>query len=502
MTIKEAVNVLNNNKNYIIKNWIKSDTVNKIIISNNIPLKLFIKEYAIFLYLYYYDVLNNDNFYLEKNISEKLANKFTENNKKITNIYVLHLELINVFKKLLYEKKIFSYEIIEKIDTTFNKNVEYIFSLDDPNKNSDFSNLEIEHTKNIDIIDKNIMLSKLDLDFKYTYVSFAYANLSAYSKNELFGQKYEFLKYKDVHINVYNNVFDSLKNNKVFEGELKLTDKNANEYWIKTLIKPFFNEDKELLYYEEIALDITLKKKFEAQQEFMIEQSKSAAMGEMISMIAHQWRQPLQAISILIQKLPLTKLIDGDISDEVLNQVVEDSNKQLEYMSKTIDDFRDFLRPNVDKEKITLKDLFININDFLAFMLKMDSIKLNISHENEDEILNIHINEVVQVFINLIKNAKDALISNNIEKKEIKIRTFQKNDEIIILVEDNAKGIEEKLLNKIFEAYFTTKSKKNGTGLGLYMSKKIIEQNNDGLIKAYNNEFGAIIEVKFPKSNY
>ncbi len=100
-------------------------------------------------------------------------------------------------------------------------------------------------------------------------------------------------------------------------------------------------------------------------------------MGEMISMIAHQWRQPLQAVSILIQKLPLTKMIDGQISDEMLDDVVFQVTSQLEYMSKTIDDFRDYFKPNKKKEEVFIKDVVEKSLDFLAYLFKINSIEVN-----------------------------------------------------------------------------------------------------------------------------
>ena len=220
-------------------------------------------------------------------------------------------------------------------------------------------------------------------------------------------------------------------------------------------------------------------------------------MGEMISMIAHQWRQPLQAVSILIQKLPLTKMIDGEISDEMLDTVVSQVSSQLEYMSQTIDDFRDYFKPNKRKEEVFIKDVVEKSLDFLKYLFKIHSIKVNYQN-NSDSSLEIYLNEIVQVLINLIKNSCDAMIEKNIENRVININTYENKESLIIEFEDNAGGIKSDVIHKIFDPYFSTKSNKNGTGLGLYMCKTIIEQHSDGTIDVYNTNHGTKFIIKLP----
>lgn len=241
----------------------------------------------------------------------------------------------------------------------------------------------------------------------------------------------------------------------------------------------------------------SIKKEYNKQKQILIEQSKAAAMGEMISMIAHQWRQPLQAVSILTQKLTLSRSIDGEISDELLNQVVEDVSSQLKYMSKTIDDFRDFFLPNKQKEEILVSELIQRALDFVGFMIKNDDIKININEIKDDSIL-IHINEFVQVVINIIKNARDVMIEKSITNKEINISYEVDECEASISIEDSAEGIPEDIKEKIFEPYFSTKSEKNGTGLGLYMSKTIIEKHCDGYLSVENSSKGAVFKIELP----
>ncbi|NQY94201.1 MAG: HAMP domain-containing histidine kinase, partial [Campylobacteraceae bacterium] len=239
------------------------------------------------------------------------------------------------------------------------------------------------------------------------------------------------------------------------------------------------------------------QKDLEEQQQMLTQQSKSAAMGEMISMIAHQWRQPLQTISILVQKLPLTRMLGDDISDELLEQVLEDVNIQIDYMSNTIEDFRDFFKPNKEKNEIDLNELVLKAVDFLSYMLNLDSIKVNID-KSEDRKISVHVNEIIQVLINIIKNARDVMIESELEDREINIRTYVTDSNVVIEIEDNAGGIPSAIIEKVFDPYFSTKHNKNGTGLGLYMSKTIIEQHSLGKLTVSNSQLGAVFKIELP----
>jgi signal transduction histidine kinase len=214
-------------------------------------------------------------------------------------------------------------------------------------------------------------------------------------------------------------------------------------------------------------------------------------------MIAHQWRQPLQAVSILTQKLPLIKMVDGEISDEMLENVVSQVSSQLDYMSKTIDDFRDYFKPNKKKERVFIKDIIEKSMDFLSYLFKLNSIQI-VYHNGSNSSLEIYLNEIVQVFINLAKNSSDAMIEKNIENRVINIKTYENESYLFVEFEDNAGGIKSDVISKIFDPYFSTKNNKNGTGLGLYMSKTIIEEHSGGKIDVYNTDFGTKFVIRLP----
>ena len=500
------IRVLTGNQRTIIKYWLENESLCTLLHKKQIIIKDFLRNYALPLLNYYIRALKEETLYINKEFSSKLIEFFREKDLNAGEVFSIYNDIKKAILDVLYINNIDSYIVFKRINFIFEKNISFILVSYTKNNTNNLKKMEpedfeLEHAKNIEIIDKNILLCKLDKNFKFTYVSSAYCDLSLYSKDELLGNMYDFLKYSKKEDILYKELITVLKKGKKHQTELKCRKKDGTFYYLNVYIVPLINEKGLLLSYEIIEHDISLEKALEEQQEMFIEQSKSAAVGEMISMIAHQWRQPLQAISILIQKLPLTKMMDGEIPDDVLDQVVSDSNMQLEYMSKTIDDFRDFLKPNIKKESIIVKNLVLKVKDFLSYMLTLDSIELIIHNDDENAQMTIHVNEVVQVLINIVKNAQDALLSNKKDKREITIHSCVQNNYVIIKIQDNAGGIDDKVIKKIFDAYFSTKDDKNGTGLGLLMSKKIIEDRNKGFLTAYNNEDGAVFEIQLEESN-
>ena len=222
-----------------------------------------------------------------------------------------------------------------------------------------------------------------------------------------------------------------------------------------------------------------------------------AAMGELISMIAHQWRQPLQTVSILAQKLVLTKTTDGFVDNDILEKSVTDIDMQLNYMSKTIDDFRNFFKPESKKIIAKPSDIINKAIKFLHYILTINNIDYKVEIIKDSE-FNIIENNLIQVLINIIKNSIDVLLERDIESKLIIIRCDFNENYVIIEIEDNAGGIAEENLNKVFESYYTTKNSDKGTGLGLYMSKTIIEEHSLGRLSVKNGLDGALFRIELP----
>lgn len=227
-------------------------------------------------------------------------------------------------------------------------------------------------------------------------------------------------------------------------------------------------------------------------QLLLINQSRLALMGEMIGNISHQWRQPLSQISSTLINLELYNE-RGKLSKERLEGGIRDAGEQVKFMSDTIEDFKNFFNPNMPKREFSAGEAIEQARKILNASLKKHVIDISVRIE-ENFTLYGNVNELIQVLINIINNAKEAFLDVPLKRREIKIRSFLKQDERVITIENNASRIDEAQLDKIFEPHFTTKQQ--GSGLGLYMSKMIIEKNG-GSISVANSDEGAIFTISF-----
>ncbi|MEA1893370.1 MAG: cache domain-containing protein [Campylobacterota bacterium] len=230
------------------------------------------------------------------------------------------------------------------------------------------------------------------------------------------------------------------------------------------------------------------------KDKMLIQQSKMAEMGDMLSMIAHQWRQPLNQMSYLFINIDSAYEYE-ELTKEYLDEKLKEGNDLLEFMSVTIDDFRNYFRPDKDKEFVLVSDIVAASVALMQKSLTIDNIEIELDTDGRD-LTHIYKNEFIQVMLNLIKNAKDVLIYKQIQNPKIIIRTKCKREKLIVEVCDNGGGIDEAIIDRIFEPYFSTKDKNSGTGLGLYMSKMIIEEHLDGKLSAYNAQDGACFSIE------
>ena len=236
------------------------------------------------------------------------------------------------------------------------------------------------------------------------------------------------------------------------------------------------------------------------QKQFLIQQSKLAEMGDMIAAIAHQWNEPLVELSALVQDIQTSYLLN-ELKEINVKDFVNDSMVQIKYMSKTLSDFRNFLKPSTKKKLFSISKALNEINEIIGKQIFYSNIIMNFNYENKDEELLIYgyENEFKQVLLNLINNAKNKIVENKNEdnkkyKIDINIKRCQ-NFNTIQIVDDGGK-IDEKIINSIFEPYFTTKE--SGTGIGLYMAKVIIEDKMRGTISVRNDENRVIFTIKLP----
>ncbi|MEA2111170.1 MAG: HAMP domain-containing sensor histidine kinase [Campylobacterota bacterium] len=231
------------------------------------------------------------------------------------------------------------------------------------------------------------------------------------------------------------------------------------------------------------------------KEQLLSHKSRSAAMGEMVENIAHQWRQPLNILALVLQDIYISGQL-GTLDTDKLEENYSKANNMLQYMSQTIDDFRNFLKKSDNLERFALNNIFKSIDSILLLSLKKNNIAITMDNSN-GYYLQGNQNEFLQVFINIINNAQDAIILNNIKNGKIILHVKKINNTIQISIQDNAGGIKAENIDRIFDPYFTTKHKSQGTGIGLYMSKQIIEKDNVSRLYVRNSEEGAnfIIEV-------
>ena len=227
----------------------------------------------------------------------------------------------------------------------------------------------------------------------------------------------------------------------------------------------------------------------EQQKELLVHQSKLASMGEMIGNIAHQWRQPLTHLGYTLMNIEEAKKED-ELNETYLNDKIKEANTQIEFMSQTINDFRDFYAPNKAKEQFSLNEATEETLEIMEHAFKSSDIELELIIKENTTLFNYK-NEYKQVLLNLLSNAKDILKERSILNPKVTITLEQKS----IRVEDNAGGIPKAILKRVCEPYFTTKE--GNSGIGLYMSKMIVERNMGGKLQIANGVKGAICQIVF-----
>ncbi|MDD2449506.1 MAG: HAMP domain-containing sensor histidine kinase [Sulfurimonas sp.] len=237
-------------------------------------------------------------------------------------------------------------------------------------------------------------------------------------------------------------------------------------------------------------------KEVDKKNKLMFQQSRLAQMGEMISMIAHQWRQPLNMISVTTASIEFD-LLFGKFDKDKLIKATNKIASYSQHLSDTIDDFRNFFRPNKEMHKTSFCEEVKVVLSIIGESITAKNIKI-IKELNCRSEFYVYTNELKHVIINLIKNAEDALVESSVKDAWIKIKTYRTEDKRVLEISDNGGGIAKENLENIFDPYFSTKLKRSGTGLGLYMSKIIIEEHCNGELSVTNDEYGAVFKIVFP----
>jgi PAS domain S-box-containing protein len=295
--------------------------------------------------------------------------------------------------------------------------------------------------------------------------------------------------------------------------------KDGTLIWLDVVITAIEFQDKKLIHIvwrdiqkrkdiEDELNSLTIKLEEKVQSEIakneektkqLIQQSRLAQMGEMLSMIAHQWRQPLTAISATTNNILIRLMLDEKLPKQNLEKELSLISDYSIHLSTTIDDFRNFFKSDKEKILICLENIINNSVSIIKGSLESNNIKLEIELDSNEEVM-VHATEINQVILNIIKNAEDVLVENLVLDSKIKIRTYSDEQNVYIEISDNGNGIDEEIIEKIFDPYFSTKSEKEGTGLGLYMSKIIINDHCGGSLTVKNGTEGAVFTIQLSKN--
>lgn len=387
-------------------------------------------------------------------------------------------------------------------------------------------------------IENSNIVSKTDVSGVITFVNDEFCRISGYSKKELIGSNHNIIRHPDVPKETFKLLWEAILSKKPHNTTAKNLCKDGSTVYLNTTITPILDENDNLKEFiairydvtKEVELKIALERKEEEleilnktleqrvseqtaqllelnqtleqrvqkeiaknkeKQKMLFWQSRMASLGQMLANIAHQWRQPLTELSLTMFNI---KKSAKNNNNEKLDEYYKESLTIIENMSQTIDDFSNFLNPNKTKEKFYID---FAIDDALLITKKLlhrEDIYINKEFERV-EVFGV-LNELSQVIINLIQNSSEAFNSNNILEKTIDLKVYKDETNVFISYSDKAGGTEN--LDKIFEPYFTTKHQNNGTGLGLFMSKMIIEKSLNGTIEAKNIDNGLQFLIKIP----
>ena len=289
-----------------------------------------------------------------------------------------------------------------------------------------------------------------------------------------------------------------------FTGQRRLKNLNDN---LESIVEEKTRKLKELNDSLEIKIDNEIHNSREKDKR-LIQQSRYAALGEMIGNIAHQWRQPLSAISSTASSENL-KIELGIATNKEIKTSFDKIMNYTQFLTKTIDDFRTFFKKDKEKIEFNVIDILNNSISLIEGSYKSNEIEILKAIEKDTFLVNGFPSELSQVFLNILANAKDSLINDNINPKFVAIEIYGNGDFVSINIRDNGKGIKKDIIEKVFDPYFTTKHKSQGTGIGLYMTKEIIEKHMEGSISANNCNFtledinftGACFTINLPKSS-
>jgi signal transduction histidine kinase len=279
-----------------------------------------------------------------------------------------------------------------------------------------------------------------------------------------------------------------------------IEEKDAQPYsiWVMTDVTERKHAEDRL---RELNVDLETKvveetKRRMEQERLFMQQGRLAAMGEMIGAIAHQWRQPLNVMSLMVQNIQEEYEL-GTLNSEVMDEFVDIGMKQILFMSSTIDDFRNFFRTDKERAEFSASEQVDVVIELVNQQLLAHGINVSVDKECDAKVYGVA-NEFAQVMLNLLTNSKDAFLSGNVANPRINIKITCEDCTLKVYVADNAGGIAEHIKDRIFDPYFTTKGPEQGTGIGLYMSKLIVNDHFRGRLTFRNHDGGVEFTIEIP----
>ena len=457
----------------------------------------------------------------------------TQNKELLSDLRIISQEILPDFERIVkaYEKD--DKEKLEKLETKelmiflliiLVLILEALFIFYPASKKIKQNTIELESLvydktkelqKSIDIISNYVIYSRTNLKGEITYASNAFCRTSGFTKEELIGNPHNIVRHEDMESIAFRNMWETIKAGHVWRGEVKNKKKDGGFYWVDAHVSPEYDKRGNLIGYAAVRLDITSNKKIEelnknleikildeveknrSKDQQLHEQSKLIQMGELIGNIAHQWRQPLSLISTSISGLKLQKELNI-LSDEDCYATFDNIILKTKELSKTIDTFSNFVKEEHDKTVFILQDKIDDTIDIISNTLKNNKIKLE--KDFGDELFELYSTPslISQAILNIITNAKDILIEKEVKNPFIKICIKRNKNDAQIIIEDNAGGINEDIIDNIFEPYFTTKHQSQGTGMGLHSSYNLIVKELQGKLYAKNSDVGAVFVIKLP----
>jgi PAS domain S-box-containing protein len=368
------------------------------------------------------------------------------------------------------------------------------------------------------------MIWEVDAQWRFTYLSPRIHDLLGYAPEELLGRRPVDFMEEDEESHGIKQFYAIVSGRQPFHlVECRYRHRDGRFITAEVSGEPIISSERAFAGYRGITRDITAKKHIEEElhlrqqqleelnasleervrsalgelrrkDHILVSQNRLAAMGEMVSNIAHQWRQPLNNIGLLVQNLEMDHAA-GELDTSAMRAYVAKCMNIIGHMSQTIDDFRNFFKPDTERQEFTVCQAVNRAAAIIRANLESQHISLTVKDENGGSICG-YAGEYSQALLNIINNAKDVLVERRIEGRRIEVQCGSLDERSVVTVRDNGGGISSEILTKIFDPYFTTKHQAQGTGIGLYMSKIIIEQHMGGRLTAYNVDGGAEFRIE------